>query len=105
MQLVTLLNWEEVVDRTPTQPSPENSIAPSYQDWGEAPDVSKFYGRIEELKQLKQWIIDERCRLVVLLAQGGIGKTALSVKLAQEIQGDFEYVIWRSLRESPPIER
>src|SRR5207237_6109930 len=81
------------------------SIAPSYQDWGEAPDVSKFYGRTEELKQLKKGIVDERCRLVALLAQGGIGKTALYVKLAQEIQTEFKYVMWRSLRESPPLEK
>ena len=40
-----------------------------------------------------------------MLAQGGIGKTALSVKLAQQIQGEFKYVIWRSLRESPPLEK
>ncbi len=35
---------------------------------------------------------------------GGIGKTTLSIKLAQKIQGNFEYVIWRSLQNSPPIE-
>lgn len=34
---------------------------------------------------------------------GGIGKTTLAVKLAQQIQEEFEYVIWRSLREAPPI--
>jgi hypothetical protein len=40
-----------------------------------------------------------------IVSSGRYRKTALSVKLAQEIQGDFEYVIWRSLRESPPIEK
>jgi WD40 repeat protein/acyl-CoA-binding protein len=99
------LNWEEVVDTTPTQPSCEKAKPSPHQDWGEAPDVSVFYGRTEELKQLKKGIVDERCRLVALLAQGGIGKTALSVKLAQDIQGEFKYVIWRSLRESPPFEK
>lgn len=67
------------------------------KDWGEAIDVSVFYGRTEELTKLKQWIIQERCRLVVMLGMGGIGKTALSVKLAEKISGEFEYVIWRSL--------
>jgi MinD superfamily P-loop ATPase len=33
----------------------------------------------------------------------GIGKTALSVKLAQQLQNQFEYVIWRSLRNAPPV--
>ena len=73
-------------------------------DWGEAPDVSIFYGRIKELATLDQWIVKERCRLVALLGMGGMGKTALSVKLAEQIQDEFEYVIWRSLRKAPPLE-
>lgn len=99
------LNWEDVVHPTPTQPNCEKANPSPHQDWGEAPDVSVFYGRTEELKQLKQAIVEERCRLVALLAQGGIGKTALSVKLVQQIQGEFKYIIWRSLRESPPFEK
>ncbi|MEH2245164.1 CHAT domain-containing protein [Nostoc sp.] len=75
----------------------------NHQDWGEAVDISDFSGRTEELTILKQWIVRDRCRLVVLLGMGGIGKTALSVCCAEQIQGDFEYVIWRSLRNSPPI--
>ncbi|AVH65688.1 NB-ARC domain-containing protein [Nostoc sp. 'Peltigera membranacea cyanobiont' N6] len=72
-------------------------------DWGEAIFNSVFYGRIKELTTLEQWILNEHCRLVALLGIGGIGKTALSVKLAQQIQDNFEYVIWRSLREAPPV--
>ncbi|MEH1920177.1 NB-ARC domain-containing protein [Nostoc sp.] len=72
-------------------------------DWGEAIFNSVFYGRREELTMLEQWILNEQCQLVALLGIGGIGKTALSVKLAQQIQDNFEYVIWRSLREAPPV--
>ena len=38
---------------------------------------------------------------------GGIGKTALSVKLAQQLldrDEPFEFTIWRTLRNAPPLE-
>ena len=105
-------------------------------DWGEATDVSQFYGRRSELSTLEQWIQVDRCRLVALLGMGGVGKTALVVKLAQQVIGKreegrtkteegsqtiklnsrsaraslstpdspFKFVIWRSLRNAPPLE-
>ncbi|MBW4616307.1 MAG: NACHT domain-containing protein [Desmonostoc vinosum HA7617-LM4] len=72
-------------------------------DWGEAVFTPHFYGRVEELAALGQWIITEKCQLVALLGMGGIGKTSLAIKFAQQIQEDFEYVVWRSLREAPPV--
>jgi hypothetical protein len=74
------------------------------QDWGEAADVSQFYGREEELFQLRQWSVEEHCRLVTLLGIGGIGKSTLAVKLALQIKTEFEIVVWRSLRNAPPLE-
>ncbi|MBP5974414.1 NACHT domain-containing protein [Brasilonema sp. CT11] len=74
-----------------------------YRDWGEAIDVSIFYGRTDELTKLQQWVEQDKCRLVALLGIGGIGKTALSVKLAQLAQEGFEFVIWQSLRDAPPL--
>ncbi len=71
--------------------------------WGEAIDVSIFHGRETELSTLQQWVMDDRCRLITLTGMGGIGKTALSIKLAEQVQTDFEFVIWRSLRNAPPI--
>ena len=79
--------------------------------WGEAIDVSLFYGRTAELNRLRQWVLDDRCRLIALLGMGGIGKTALSVKLAQQLaenhssaSSSFQYIIWRSLRNAPPLD-
>jgi hypothetical protein len=123
------LNWEEVVDAdtvirpqsgnayeeaTIIQhshreaagdnliPNPKSQI-PNRADWGEAMDVSVFYGRTEELATLKQWIVQDKCRLVGLLGMGGMGKTALSVKFAQQVQHEFNSVIWRSLQNAPPV--
>lgn len=74
-----------------------------YQDWGDAIDVSVFYGRAIELTMLKQWLLQDRYRLVTLLGIGGIGKTSLAVKLAEQVQDEFKFLIWRSLRNAPPL--
>ncbi|MBE9185336.1 NACHT domain-containing protein [Microcoleus sp. LEGE 07076] len=71
------------------------------QDWGQAPDVAVFYGRSEELTALNQWIVSDNCRLVALLGLAGSGKTTLSVQLAKQLQNEFDFVIWRSLRSTP----
>ncbi len=73
------------------------------QDWGEAIDVDLFYGRTEELATLEQWIVRDCCRVVALLGMGGIGKTSLAIRCAKQIQDEFDYIIWRSLRNAPPI--
>ncbi|NJK67889.1 MAG: ATP-binding protein [Microcoleus sp. CSU_2_2] len=73
------------------------------QDWGEAPDVSIFYGRTEELTELRRWIVADKCRLVALFGMGGIGKTSLAVKLGKQIQNDFDRIIWRSLDRTPSL--
>jgi WD40 repeat protein len=78
-------------------------------DWGEGIDISTFHGRSTELETLTQWIRGDRCRLIVLLGMGGIGKTALSVKLARHLatlqeRTEFDYVVWRSLRNAPPLD-
>ncbi|NET53548.1 MAG: hypothetical protein F6K09_34340, partial [Merismopedia sp. SIO2A8] len=68
------------------------------QDWGEATSVRVFYGRTAELYTLEKWLLEDGCRLVTILGMGGMGKTTLSVKLAEQLQDKFDYVIWRSLR-------
>lgn len=77
------------------------TIGHRQEDWGQAPDVSVFYGRTEELTTLKQWIVSDNCRLVALLGLAGSGKTTLSVQLAKQVQNEFDLVIWRSLRSAP----
>ncbi len=73
-------------------------------EWGNAPDVLSFYGREWEQDLLSEWVVEERCRVVSVLGQGGIGKSALATKVMHRVAEDFEVVIWRSLRDVPSCE-
>ncbi len=57
----------------------------THRDLREAVNVTFFYGRTEEIAKLKQWIFDDGCQLVAVLGIGGIGKTALSAKLVEQV--------------------
>ena len=77
--------------------------AASKLDWGEAPDISGFQGREQEVDRLCQWLAVDRCRVVAMLGMGGVGKTALATFVAAAVQAQFTAVIWRSLRNAPPL--
>ncbi|MEM9540930.1 MAG: NB-ARC domain-containing protein [Cyanobacteria bacterium P01_E01_bin.42] len=93
--LTTAIAFKVKKSKTPTEGS--------QRDWGEAPDLSAFYGRTTELKTLDRWIQQEECRLVCVWGMGGIGKTALSRQFAETVKSKFEYVLWRSLGNRPSI--
>ena len=73
-------------------------------DWGDALAVVTFYGREEEMAQLSQWVLQERCRVVSVLGMGGIGKSALVISVTNRLLDHFEVVIVRSLRDAPACE-
>jgi hypothetical protein len=85
---------------------PVMGIQPQIQtvtDWGEAIDTSTFHGRIQELETLTEWIVRDRCRLMAIVGMGGMGKSTLAAKVARLLAAEFEFVIWRSLRNAPPL--
>lgn len=81
------------------------------QDLREGVEVSVFYGRTQELAKLEQWVVGDapeqrlcqRRRLVAVVGMGGVGKTALVAKLVEQVSSQFEIVIWKSLRNAPPL--
>jgi ATPase family associated with various cellular activities (AAA) len=73
-------------------------------DVGDAiPDLFPFYSRDLELTKLKQWVIEDKCRLINIFGVNGIGKTALVSQLATQLRAKFECVIWQSLRSKRPL--
>jgi len=114
-QPINTLRWEKVPEwleakgyktqrqtlHDPIANTPMNPQA-SLADWGEAPNIQTFYGRTEDLAKLEQWLVRDRCHLLAICGMGGIGKTALAVKLVENIQSQFDYLIWRSLRGAQP---
>jgi SpoVK/Ycf46/Vps4 family AAA+-type ATPase len=62
-----------------------------------------FYGRTEEINTLTNWCVGERCRLILLIGMGGMGKTTLAGEIAAQLSGKFDRIIWRSLANAPQI--
>jgi hypothetical protein len=100
--------WQQLSKITRERVSKSNirTILQQYQasltktDWGEAIDITNFYDRQSELQTLYNWITRDHCRFIGIFGWSGIGKTALSIKLAQQLESQFEYVIWRSLPQT-----
>ena len=85
-------------------PHPSTAVSSCRQDWDEDIDVSRFYGRAEELNTLTQWILEDRAKVVTLLGMGGMGKTSIATKFAKQVQNQFDVICWRSLRNAPPLD-
>ncbi|MEG5054038.1 MULTISPECIES: ATP-binding protein [unclassified Microcoleus] len=81
----------------------ENAKLTVSQDLSDAPEPNLFYNRTSELTTLNQWILENRTRLITIYGLSGIGKTALTLQLIAQIQHEFDRIIWRSLRNSPPL--
>jgi hypothetical protein len=61
------------------------------------PDLVSIFGRSQELDSLKQWILTERSRSILISGTAGIGKTALARQLLEDIKDEFEEIVWQSL--------
>ncbi|BAY14968.1 NB-ARC domain-containing protein [Anabaenopsis circularis NIES-21] len=93
-QAVGINDWQSIAD-IPNADFEE--LSTQYLDWDEAPDIESFYGRNQELTQLEEWIVGDRCKLIIITGIAGIGKTSLALALADRLQLQFDGLIWRSL--------
>ncbi|HEY9768940.1 MAG TPA: NB-ARC domain-containing protein [Coleofasciculaceae cyanobacterium] len=97
MMIADVSNISAVILHCQISEDNQSKNDPIVCDWNQAPENSFFYGRTSELKILRKWSIEERCRLIAVVGMGGIGKTALSLRCAKNLQHEFEFVIWRQL--------
>ena len=106
-------HWQQWKLTQAIEPPVVSSDVPTWRsDVAAAIDVSRFYGRADELAVLQQQIVERNCRVMALVGMSGIGKTSLAAKFVQQLgkiltsssaKETVEGVTWRSLRHAPPI--
>lgn len=75
-----------------------------YLDLDDAPHRTLFYGRTQELNILQNWILQQHYHLIMITGMAGIGKTALTLELIEQIKNRFDVVLWRDLHDFPEPE-
>ncbi|MEG5001752.1 NB-ARC domain-containing protein [Microcoleus sp. B4-D4] len=74
-------------------------------DLRDAPELKTFYNYPNSpLTALENSIARQNCRLLTITGMAGTGKSAIARHLIPQIQTQFDRIIWRSLRTSPPLE-
>ncbi|MEG4499765.1 NB-ARC domain-containing protein [Microcoleus sp. F10-C6] len=74
-------------------------------DLRDAPELRTFYNYPNSpLTALENSIARQNCRLLTITGMTGTGKSAIARNLIPQIQTQFDRIIWRSLRTSPPLE-
>jgi WD40 repeat protein len=90
---------------TPSDASLNQPTTTACIDWGEAPEISAFYGRDHDLAELQQLVGSKQCRLISVVGMGGMGKTVLTTRLVETSTAQFDVICWRSLVNAPPVGR
>jgi hypothetical protein len=66
-------------------------------------DLIEFVGREPQLAELRQWISDPRSPVRLITGIGGLGKTTLAYRFAEEVlqtrAGEVEAVIWLTAKQ------
>jgi Mor family transcriptional regulator len=95
---------EETKHRSRSTPDTAQNNAPErIIDLTDAPELIDYYDRASEESTLKQWILEAHTRLITIYGLSEIGKSAIALKLIEEIQTQFDYIIWKSLNNTPTL--
>jgi hypothetical protein len=97
-QFIQTTNYKQ---KSSNSPKPQHQIP--IIDLTKAPELKYNYGRTSEIATLKEWILENKTRLITIYGLNGIGKTALTLKLISEIKTEFDYIIYRSLDHLPQL--
>jgi NB-ARC domain len=112
---------EGIKNRSRPITNPDNIKPETRHDLRDAPDMRTFYDRAScPLSTLEHTIASvlrtrdpngssaaiahENCRLLTITGMSGIGKSAIVRHLIPKLQTQFDRIIWRTLRTSPPLE-
>jgi predicted ATPase/class 3 adenylate cyclase/uncharacterized protein HemY len=57
-------------------------------------ETTPFVGREAEIKKVTSLLHDPACRLLTVLAPGGMGKSRLATRASQKLLGDFRDGVW-----------
>lgn len=83
---------------TGLRPVPVQSHLPARDD-----DLIEFVGRDQQLASLRRWIGDPRSPVRLITGIGGLGKTTLAYRFAEEVidigAGQLEAVIWLTAKQ------
>ncbi len=102
-----IARWGQQMVALPDQEEPEPPLAAAVVPAPVATigtpriDVSDFRGRDDDIRRLSRLVVEDGCRLVGLVGIPGVGKTWLAVKLANQLRGEFQQVVYRSLGDRP----
>jgi WD40 repeat protein len=100
-----LRSWNDLQQRAQARSNPYLSTTPSLSqhDWELAPAPTTLVGREALIDQITACIERNCCRLILLLGMGGVGKTWLAAAVTRHVAPHFSHLIWRSLRNAPPL--
>lgn len=65
-------------------------------------DDTGYIGRKHEINEINELLLDDRRQIISIIGDGGIGKTAIAVKVLYDLidnpNNNFKYIIWISLK-------